>query len=140
MADTAGQRHALIVTVMANTAGRGRGGSAKALRLMVQGKLFYFKTYLGAATQARNADLISHLSLRRVYEAIVSSAHMAAVAGHEKSGSESSGSVDAAAVDNVQQPLEGVPPLGKDFHLWCSQITADLSIYERHRAQLRCPN
>jgi len=99
------------------------GRTAEADMLVRQGKLFYFTTYLGAALQAEGAQLLSRDSLRRVYEAIVSSAFMSSVhlvqaARHVEHGKgEGLGDVETDS------------RCGKDFHLWCDQITNDIRAY-----------
>lgn len=109
--------------------GHGFGSNEQAARWVENGKLFYFKTYLGAAVQAYRYGLISRAGLVRVHDHVVGSECM-------KTGSFADRNDRASRITKTDEgtkselerpkPLRRVRSTGKDFKLWRGQIEKDM--------------
>ena len=122
--------------------GCGFGKNQHARNLVEKRKLFYFKTYLGAALQAFEVGLISKYSVNRIREAILQSPHTQ-IARRETAGTEN----DLGLPEKISTRKSPSPPLDhfheKDedekkktdlarpnFALWCSQVRQDMEAYD----------
>jgi hypothetical protein len=138
--------------------GRGYGRNQHARNLVQKRKLFYFKTYLGAALHAFEVGLISKYSVNRIREAILQSPHTQ-IARRETAGTESdllsdfpSSSSAGETTGEIRRRASPPPPLYVDdeyinnsneseekkkdelvrpnFALWCSQVRQDMAAYD----------
>jgi len=116
--------HRVAACFVHDVTGRPSRMRADARVLVQQGKLFYFTTYLGAALQAEGAQLVSRDSLRKVYEAIMSSTFMSSAHLLQAARQAEYGKGEEKVVEVGKDPR-----CGQDFHIWCAQVTIDIRAY-----------
>ena len=124
--------------------GRGFGRNQHARNLVEKRKLFYFKTYLGAALQAFEVGLISKYSVNRIRQAILQSPHTQ-IARRETGSSENDlglpdttrrkspsppTTLDHIHSDNEEDDEKKTDLVRPNFALWCSQVRQDMEAYD----------